>query len=90
MPLLLPGARPVAVLHVLARGAPPDPERCRRRSFSGGGPLDYACGDCGALLCDGMRPGQLVGLVLRCDLCGSTNVVPEARAPGEVPDPPRR
>jgi hypothetical protein len=38
--------------------------------FVGAGPLSYACSGCGRVLCQGIAPGDLVGLVLRCG-CGA-------------------
>jgi hypothetical protein len=43
--------------------------------FSGDGDLDYACDACGEVVCAGMHPGALAGLVLRCR-CGAVSVVP--------------
>ena len=35
--------------------------------------LSYDCGACGAPLAYGVRPGQLVNLVLQCGRCGAYN-----------------
>lgn len=43
--------------------------------FTGNGLIDYACGGCGAVLCQRMRSGQLAGMVFRCS-CGELNRVP--------------
>lgn len=41
-------------------------------------PLDYVCSRCFQVLCEGMRPGALEGLIIRC-ACGTVNRVPETR-----------
>jgi hypothetical protein len=51
---------------------PPHPIR---PVFSGEGPLQYVCANCFRVLCDGIAPGDLSGLVVRC-ACGQTNRVP--------------
>ncbi|HET9598946.1 MAG TPA: hypothetical protein VFP65_25460 [Anaeromyxobacteraceae bacterium] len=52
--------------------------------FSGDGPLDYACGRCDEVVCAGMHPGALAGLVLRCR-CGAIAAVPAAEVGGGAP-----
>jgi hypothetical protein len=47
-----------------------------RPVFSGEGPLQYVCASCFRVLCDGIAPGDLGGLLVRCG-CGQTNRVPE-------------
>ncbi|HTT69612.1 MAG TPA: hypothetical protein VMG32_00205, partial [Anaeromyxobacteraceae bacterium] len=47
--------------------------------FTGPGDLDYLCGACGMLLCEGVRPGLFVGVLFACR-CGAENQVPPGNA----------
>jgi hypothetical protein len=49
--------------------------------FHGMGNLDFVCGTCGGILCDGLRPEDSIGdLVLKCDWCGSCNEAADSPA----------
>jgi hypothetical protein len=43
--------------------------------IDGRGLLDYACGQCDSVLCNGISSGMLPGVVIRC-WCGALNRVP--------------
>ena len=45
--------------------------------FVGDGHLNYVCANCFAVLCQGIAPGDLEGIVLRCS-CGAINRVPRS------------
>jgi hypothetical protein len=49
--------------------------RSGRPSVVGGGELDYLCPGCLRVLCEGITPGDLAGLTLRCS-CGTVGRVP--------------
>ncbi|HTP30465.1 MAG TPA: hypothetical protein VMK12_33010, partial [Anaeromyxobacteraceae bacterium] len=44
-------------------------------AFKGRWSANYVCGRCGAVLCDGIRPGLFVGIIFQC-LCGQYGRVP--------------
>jgi hypothetical protein len=44
-------------------------------AFRGRWDTDYACGSCGARLCEGVRDGMLSHLMFACP-CGAVNRVP--------------
>jgi hypothetical protein len=52
---------------------PSNPDRSA--TYRGRGELDYACGNCGALLCIGVRRGLFRSLLFSC-ACGVLNRVP--------------
>lgn len=41
--------------------------------FTGDGPLDLLCGECGATLADGMEEGRVRDVVFECPRCGAFN-----------------
>lgn len=41
--------------------------------FKGDGDIDLACGNCNAILAEGVLEGTLRNLVLYCNKCGSYN-----------------
>ena len=49
--------------------------RDRSAVYRGWGDLDYACGNCGALVCIGARRGLFWSLLFSCT-CGALNRVP--------------
>jgi len=51
-----------------------------RPAYTGPGPANYACGRCGAILCEGVRPGILAAVTFHCS-CGEFNRIPKALAP---------
>ena len=46
-------------------------------AFRGEGDADYICGDCGALIAEKVRRGQIRNIVVRCPKCGQYNEFPE-------------
>ena len=78
-------ARPLDIVTAsipLERVAPPgvetvpvEPVQHERPLFVGDGLLSYRCPQCARLLCQGIAPGDLGGLVIRCR-CGATGRVP--------------
>lgn len=40
--------------------------------FKDHGPADYVCSHCGAVLCEGVRPGRFAGVMFQCH-CGALN-----------------
>ena len=67
------------------------PAAVTRPVFVGNGPVDYVCSRCLQVLWEGARPGEFVGVVIRCP-CGCKNQVPSSdrclgrrRAGGERP-----
>ena len=51
------------------------PAAVTRPFFVGNGPVDYVCSRCLQVLWEGARPGEFVGVVIRCP-CGCKNKVP--------------
>jgi hypothetical protein len=57
--------------------ADPDPKRVPvvnvevLPALRGVGGVDYACGGCGAVLCEACTPGELRQLVFACPECGA-------------------
>lgn len=47
----------------------------RSATYRGWGDLDYCCGECGAVLCIGVRRGLFRALLFAC-ACGALNRVP--------------
>jgi len=45
-------------------------------AFKGDGDTDYVCGQCGVVLADKMRQGQVQNIVVRCPKCGKYNEFP--------------
>ncbi len=43
--------------------------------FIGEGALDYACASCFAVICEGIAPGDLAGIAVRCS-CGTVSRIP--------------
>jgi hypothetical protein len=41
--------------------------------FTGDGPLDLLCGQCGATLASGMEEGRVQDVVFQCPRCGAFN-----------------
>ena len=57
---------------IFVRGAP---------AFRGYSEMDYVCGSCGMVICDGIRPGAFAGIVFHCGACGELNrVAPSGEA----------
>ena len=46
-------------------------------AFRGEGDTDYICGDCGTLIAEKMRRGQIKNIVVRCPKCGQYNEFPQ-------------
>ena len=46
--------------------------------FIGDGPLSYVCPACFSVLCEGVAPGDLAGVAVRC-WCGAVGRVPRGR-----------
>ncbi len=63
--LIEPPRRDTPVIHARALGP----------LFHGFAEADYACGSCDAVLCAGITPGHLAGVVFRC-WCGAFSMVP--------------
>ena len=65
-------------LTVIARHDTPaivvPPGRGGGPAYRGPGEVDYLCGRCGAVLCDGVRPGMFRVLAFSCH-CGAVNGV---------------
>jgi hypothetical protein len=66
-------------LRLLAK--PPDPTKSTvldlktlgdKPAIKGPGGTDFTCGACGATLLEGVQPGQISGIVLKCS-CGAFN-----------------
>lgn len=62
------------VIGIGARARGRGDEWCRP-IYYGTGIVDYVCGTCNSLLAEGMSPGQLLGVPVRCPICGSANAV---------------
>jgi len=45
-------------------------------AFKGEGDSDYICGNCGAILAEKIRRGQIKNIVVRCPKCGQYNEFP--------------
>ena len=43
--------------------------------FKGVGEVNYLCGACGNVLCQGTERGQIIGIVFKCPNCDSFNYV---------------
>jgi hypothetical protein len=43
--------------------------------YRGPGRVDYLCGQCGAVLCDGVSPGMFSSLAFACR-CGAVSALP--------------
>jgi hypothetical protein len=73
-----PAPSPAIELQPVAAGRadaiPLQPRAGDEPLFTGDGPLDYVCARCHRVLCKGIAPGDLAGLVLRC-ACGATSRV---------------
>ena len=41
--------------------------------FKGEGDLDYRCGNCGTILAEKMRQGQIKNIIVHCPKCGQYN-----------------
>jgi len=46
-------------------------------AYKGPGPANYACGKCGAVLCEGVRAGILGAVIFQCS-CGEFNQMKKA------------
>ena len=44
--------------------------------FKGEGNVDYICGNCGAILAEKVRQGQIRNIVVHCPKCGQYNEFP--------------
>ena len=45
-------------------------------AFKGEGETNYVCGNCGAVLAEKVRPGQIKNIVVLCPKCGKYNEFP--------------
>ena len=45
-------------------------------AFKGEGDSDYICGNCGAILAEKIRQGQIKNIVMYCPKCGQYNEFP--------------
>lgn len=45
-------------------------------AFKGEGDVDYVCGNCGAVLAEKLREGQIENIVIHCPKCGKYNEFP--------------
>jgi len=43
--------------------------------IQGQGQIDYSCGQCGVIVAENMRLGQLTQVMVKCKNCNSFNVV---------------
>lgn len=46
-------------------------------AFRDEGDFDYVCGNCGAVIAEKVRPGQIRNIVVHCPKCGQYNEFPE-------------
>jgi len=44
--------------------------------FRGEGDIDYICGNCGYVLAEGLKEGQIRNIVVHCPKCGMYNEFP--------------
>jgi hypothetical protein len=49
--------------------------RCEGPLFVGDGSVNYVCPRCFAIQCEGIAPGDLAGVSIRC-MCGAVGCVP--------------
>jgi len=45
-------------------------------AFKGEGEVNYICGNCGAILAEEVRQGQIRNIVVHCPKCGQYNEFP--------------
>lgn len=45
-------------------------------AFKGEGDLDYRCGNCGTILAEEVRQGQIKNIIVHCPKCGDHNEFP--------------
>ena len=45
-------------------------------AFKGEGDIDYICGNCGVVLAEKIRQGQIRNIVIHCPKCGQYNEFP--------------
>ncbi len=45
-------------------------------AFKGEADVDYLCGECGAILAEKVRRGQITNIVIHCPKCGQYNEFP--------------
>lgn len=58
-----PGTRTVIVAKVLP-------------AFKGSGPIDLICGNCKAVIAEGIGHGQIANMVIQCPICKLYNDIP--------------
>lgn len=58
-------------------GSFPTPIPVRAAVFRGHSDIDYVCGKCGSLICEGIRAGAFKGLIFFCVACSAIIRVPE-------------
>jgi hypothetical protein len=65
------------VVTLLEGGNSPTPVPVRAAVFRGHSDIDYVCGKCDAVICEGIRAGALKGLIFFCVACSAIIRVPE-------------
>lgn len=50
-------------------------EKGKHPFFKGDGEDNYLCGECGFILCENIKHGQITAVVLKCPNCGSCNTI---------------